>query len=93
MPLAGSPNKPALAAGYYEYQTDVGAGPADAELRPRSIPLMRENLVPVARLAESCWIDWLRPPQEYFECRTPNAFRAVRETAGDSRPRDGEWTC
>ena len=44
MPLAGSPNKPALSTNYYEYTLDLGGGPPDAELRPRSIPLLRESL-------------------------------------------------
>ena len=79
MPLAGSPNKPALSASYYEYMLDVGSGPANAELRPRSIPLMKESEVPVAMLTESLWLEWLRPAQEYFECRTPDAFKAVRQ--------------
>ena len=41
MLLAGSPNKPALSTNYYEYTLDLGGGPPDAELRPRSIPLLR----------------------------------------------------
>gem|GEM_PF-232012 len=79
MPLAGSPNKPALSAGYYEYQLDVGGGPPEVELRPRSIPLLRESLVPVTKLSESLWLEWLRPPQEYFEFRPPAAFKELRE--------------
>ncbi len=74
MALDGSPNKPALSTGYYEYVNDLGAGPAEAELRPRSIPMLKESLVPVARLAESFWLDWRRPPREYFECRPPDSF-------------------
>jgi hypothetical protein len=82
MPLDGSANKPVLSATYYDYAFDVGCGPAGTELRPRSIPLMRESLVPVQKLSESLWLEWLRPPQEYFEFRTPDAFKAVREPSG-----------
>ena len=82
MPLQGSPNKPALSAGYYEYMLDVGGGPANTELRPRSIPLMRETLVPVNKLSESLWLEWIRPPQEYFEFRSPNAFQEIRRPSG-----------
>ena len=90
MPLQGSPNKPALSAQYYEYLLDVGGGPPDAELRPRSIPLMRESLVPVQKLSESMWLEWRRPPEEYFECRPPNAFTEVRQScATDTAP--GQW--
>lgn len=90
MPLEGSPNKPAMSTGYYEYMLDVGGGPADTELRPRSIPLLRETAVPVRKLAESLWIDWVRPPQEYFEVRTPGAFQAVRQ-ASASETTPGVW--
>ena len=58
MALNGSPNKPALCTNYYEYQMDLGGGPPDTELRPRSIPLLRESFVPAARLAESFRLDW-----------------------------------
>ncbi len=79
MPLNGSPNQPALSAQYYEYMLDVGSGPANAELRARSIPLMRETEVPVRRLAESLWLEWSRSPEEYFAFRVPGAYRDVRE--------------
>lgn len=76
MELAGSPKKPALSTSYYEYMLDVGGGPADAQLRPRSIPLMKESFVPVARLTESYSIKWSRSPKDYFDFRTPEAFAA-----------------
>lgn len=78
MELEGSPNKPALSTTYTEYAQEYAAGPAESELRPRSIPMMSESLVPVARLAESLWLEWRRPPEEYFEFRTPGAFRVSR---------------
>ena len=76
MELPGSPNTPALSAGLDDYQLGYGSLPAGTELRPRSIPLMRETLVPARRLVENHAITWSRPPVEYFEFRTPNAFRA-----------------
>ena len=79
MPLGGSPNQPALMTKYYEYSSGVRTGPAESNLRPRSIPLMREALVPASRLSESLWLKWLRPAMEYFECRPPNAFEVDRE--------------
>ncbi|MGB7294380.1 MAG: alpha-L-rhamnosidase C-terminal domain-containing protein [Candidatus Aminicenantales bacterium] len=79
--LEGSPNRPALSTNYYEYVNDLLESPAETELRPRSVPLLSEALVPVARLAESFWIDWRRSPQEYFECRPPDAFEAVRRSS------------
>jgi hypothetical protein len=81
MPLDGSPNKPSICTNYYEYQLDIAGNSGAAELRPRSVPLLKESLVPAKGLAESAWLEWLRPPEEYFECRPPNAFREIRESA------------
>jgi hypothetical protein len=90
MPLAGSPNKPALSTNYYEYTLDLGGGPPDAELRPRSIPLLRESLVPAARLTEALWLEWHTMPEDYFDFRIPNAFSATREpVAAETGP--GQW--
>jgi len=90
MPLAGSPNKPALSTNYYEYTVDPGAGPPDAELRPRSIPMLRESLVTAARLTETLWLDWHSAPQDYFDFRIPNAFSASRgQLAVETAP--GQW--
>lgn len=77
MVLQGSPNKPALSTNYYEYMLDVGAGPAESELRARSIPLMQESWQGIARLAESSWVEWRVPPVDYFDFRVPDAFRVT----------------
>jgi hypothetical protein len=90
MTLGGSPNKPALSTSYSEYTLDPGRGPADTELRPRSIPLMRETLVPAAKLAETFWLEWQTTPEDYFDFRIPNAFSAVREPAGVETAA-GQW--
>lgn len=90
MPRGGSPNAPALLTKGSEYSLDIRTGPAESELRPRSIPLLREIAVPAKRLAESLWIRWTRPPQEYFECRPPNAFEVERRACAiESGP--GRW--
>jgi hypothetical protein len=90
MALGGSPNKPALSTDYYEYVNDLLESPAAAELRPRSIPMLKEIPVPVARLTESIWVDWRRPPQEYFECRPPESFVIIRRpSAVETAP--GQW--
>lgn len=90
MPLRGSPNKSAVSAEYYEYMLDVGAGPDNAELRPRSIPMLRESLVPVQKLSESLWVEWVRPAREYFEMRTPGAFKEVRQPCA-TESESGVW--
>jgi len=90
MELEGSPNKPALSTNYYEYVSDLLGSPAYTELRPRSIPLLQETLLPVSRLAESMWLEWRRTPQEYFEVRSPDACAAVRaSSAAETAP--GQW--
>ena len=91
MPLAGSPNKPSVCTDYPEYQLEIAADPKLTELRPRSIPLMRESLVPVKKLTESFLLDWKRPVEEYFECRTPDAFRAEAGAPVSGNPAEG-WT-
>jgi hypothetical protein len=78
MPLDCPAHKPSVCSNYSEYMLDLGGAPPEAELRARSIPLLRESLSPVQKLTESCWIEWVRPPEEYFEFRVPEAFRARR---------------
>ncbi|MFI5378163.1 MAG: alpha-L-rhamnosidase N-terminal domain-containing protein [Tepidisphaerales bacterium] len=87
MQIPGEANRPPLATGYYEYVLDIGAG--SAELRPRSIPMLRETLVPVKGLAESMFIEWTRPAEEYFECQPPDCFKADRTAA--AKPAGGTW--
>jgi alpha-L-rhamnosidase len=91
MPLDCPSNRPSLASSYSEYMLDIGSGPADTEIRPRSIPLLRETLVPVRRLAESLWLEWSRSPEEYFECRTPGAYRPDRRPCA-AEIGAGAWT-
>jgi alpha-L-rhamnosidase len=91
MELKGSPNKPALSTDYNEYVHDILEGPPDTELRPRSIPLLTESLVPVSRLAESMWLEWRRPPEEYFALRAPDAFDPIRLPSA-AETASGQWT-
>ncbi|MCX6902317.1 MAG: alpha-L-rhamnosidase N-terminal domain-containing protein [Verrucomicrobia bacterium] len=79
MALNGRPNKPALSTNYGEYQLGVDSGPANTELRPRSIPMLEHTSVGVWRLAESFRLEWRRPAEDYFEFGVPEAFRVIRE--------------
>jgi hypothetical protein len=90
MPLKGSPNKPALCTNYLDYLNLFGPGPSYCELRPRSIALLDESLVPVERLAESLWIRWRRPAEEYFENRGPDCFD-VDGQASANELNKGRW--
>ena len=90
MPLDCPADKPAICSSYREYMLDCDANVKAAQLRARSIPLMHETLVPAARLAESCWIEWVRSPQEYFEFMPPQSFRPDRQaSAKEATP--GAW--
>ncbi len=88
--IGKSPNKPALANAYDDYQFGTGGGPADAELRPRTIPMLVESDVPAAKLSESLWLRWTRPAEDYFDFRTPDPFQVERSAvAVESEP--GQW--
>jgi hypothetical protein len=90
MPLGGSPNRPSLSTDSHDALLDLGKGPPNTEMRPRSVPLLQETPVPVQRLAESHRLRWDRIPQEYFEMRTPAAFAVVRESCA-SELAPGSW--
>jgi hypothetical protein len=89
MPLDCAPNQPPISSSYYDYLFDTEGERDTCHLRARSIPLMRETPVPAARLAESCWINWVRPVEEYFEFRAPDAFHAERQTC--ATPVENGW--
>ncbi len=90
MALDCAPNKPPVCSKYTEYLLDTSGEPRNAQLRPRSIPQISESLLPVEKLAEFHWIIWVRPPEEYFECRPPEAYRAERQAIpGEVSP--GVW--
>jgi len=78
MVLAGRADKPSMCTGYDDYLGGSGIPPsAQAALRERQIPMMREAEVPAARLADSGIILWKRDPDDWFEFRMPDAFEAV----------------
>ena len=90
MVLEGSPNKPAVCTHYPEYQLDLQGDPAHMQLRPRSIPLLREFPVAAKGLVESAWLEWQRSPFEYFAVRTPNSYREIR-SASAVEVAPGKW--
>ena len=90
MPLECPADKPAICSTYPEYMLNFRGDPDTSQLRARSIPLMRETLVPAARLAESCWIEWDRSPEEYFEFMPPNSFRPDRKPSA-TEGAAGSW--
>lgn len=77
MPLPDAPaTAPPIASAYREYALDIRGQKTDCALRPRSVPLMSEVLVPADRLVETYAVTWIRPPEEYFACLAPDAFTA-----------------
>jgi len=84
------PDKPATCSSLRDYINDARGNPEISNIRPRSIPIVKETLVPVKRLAESLWIEWMRPPQEYFDTLTPKAYRVKRIAAAVEKA-PGQW--
>ncbi len=78
MELKNAPDKPALCSDFYDYLGDSSGNTELCQLRARQIPHMLEAPVPVQKLAESWRIVWKRPPEEYFDCKTPDAFSAEK---------------
>ncbi|MBM4161401.1 MAG: alpha-L-rhamnosidase, partial [Ignavibacteria bacterium] len=74
MPLDCPADKPVICASYPEYAMEIQGTRAISELRPRSVPFMKESTVPVKQLAESLWVTWRRTPLDYFDYVTPNCF-------------------
>ena len=66
--------------GNSNYQLDI-SGNMESQLRERSIPMMKENNVPVKQLTEAFWIDWKIPSENYFDMKVPDAFNAVADVA------------
>jgi hypothetical protein len=71
-------DKPPLCSTYNDYLFDCSvAKPEECHLRQRSLPRLRDVDVHAARLADSRRIKWQLNPQDWFEFRTPDAFRVL----------------
>jgi hypothetical protein len=85
-------DKPAAAGvlPFWSGDTVDRTNPARSSLRLRQIPPCREVTVPAMRLAESGRVEWLRPPEDWFESRIPGSFRLERSEV--AKPLDeGTW--
>lgn len=71
-------NKPPINSTFNEYALDISGRVEASQLRSRSIPLLKENLLSVTKLAESMTVRWKRSPQEYFEFGTSDAYVVQR---------------
>jgi len=81
--IGGASNKPALCTQNSDYLFNSSAQPERCQLRRRQIPLTPEVDVPGATLEDALWINWRRPPEEYFDVLTPDAFTADRGDVAD----------
>jgi alpha-L-rhamnosidase len=83
-------DKPPVCSAYPEYALEIRGTKAVSELRRRSIPLLHEHNVQVKQLAESLWIRWKRPPEEYFDSSTNDSYVADRTVAAEQID-TGSW--
>ena len=90
MALDARADRPAICSTLSDFQFEAQGRVEATALRKRSIPLMAMSLVKAQALSESLWVEWKRPPVEYFESLTPDAFVADR-TPSAQRVGEGAW--
>jgi hypothetical protein len=83
-------DKPVAAGTHADDRGDAKVAPADAALRAREVPLVRETLRPMGRLVRSGRVRWRRDPRDWFEFRIPGSFEIVDETAA-APAGEGAW--
>jgi hypothetical protein len=90
MKLGCPADRPPICSNYPDYLLETSAGKTTAQLRARSIPLLKEIEIPAKQLAETYRITWLREPEEYFESVTPDSFTAEKSNAVEEAEQ-GVW--
>lgn len=88
MILEGPSDKPVINTNYRDYLYDSQGQPGFSELRPRSISLSKETMVPVKKLVQAEWLKWNLLPEEYFEFITPDPFEIIDGPAINSGGND-----
>lgn len=74
--LKNPANRPPFASEYWDYANESGVvDPAHTELRKRSIPLLKEELVPAESLRQAGRVVWTGNPEDWFDFRTPSLFK------------------
>lgn len=79
---------PAVCNWSSEYVWEIFGSREVSEIRQRSVPMMKEFDVPVAKLSESMWINWKRSPEDYFDMIVPDAFDVIREPVTTHNAKD-----
>ena len=82
---------PSICSHYPDYLQDASGNPATCCLLPRSIPLLKESVIPVKQLREAYTITWNRPPEEYFAMAPEKVYTGApfSELRGKQ---DGPWS-
>jgi hypothetical protein len=76
MELSVQASRAVYAGGYSDYANEIWmVDPSRSTLIKRSIPLMKEEIVPVAKLIQTGRVAWKRDPNDWFEFRVPNSFQ------------------
>ncbi len=87
-----APNKPALCSWYPDYSWDAGLTDWNqAQLRPRSVPLLRESVVKAVTVTDAGWVEWMRRPEDWFEYRMPDSFSITPNVAICNQMEDASW--
>jgi len=90
-PVDVGADEPAAAGPQTDYLTDGGVAAADAVLRAREVPLLREAERPFERMTRSGRLVWKRDPRDWFEYRVPGSFELAAGSAATPSG-DGAWT-
>ncbi|MBX7256992.1 MAG: alpha-L-rhamnosidase N-terminal domain-containing protein [Candidatus Hydrogenedentes bacterium] len=82
------PDKPAACGRHDSNDLIDRANSEKSALRARQIPAVRETLVDAKRLSEAGRVTWLRDPDDWFDMRMADSFKAdradVAKTNGDA---------
>lgn len=84
-------NRPAICTDLSDYLFDSDGDESASQLRRRQVPMLDEALVTGARLEESLSVIWRRPPEEYFESLTPDAYAIDRRSVVEETA-PGRWS-
>jgi len=89
--LSGKATQPALSTNNSDYMYDSSGNATIAELRKRSVPLLKEIDHDIVKLEEAYWIKWNRPPEDYFDVIVPDACKFHGELSFTNSS-SGPWT-
>lgn len=83
-------SKPAICNEYPSYDYEISGSDSESFLRARSVPFMKETKFPAKQLKDSIWLSWKVPVKEYFDFKTPEAFRIIKKASAE-KINGNEW--